>query len=92
MPYTLIMIVVLAFVIVAAILAVTRRIKTCPSDQILVKFGLIGGSQSAKTIHGGTTFIWPVVQGYRFLDRNQSAAGAFESVAAHGRDLEAHGS
>ncbi len=68
MPYTLIMIVVLAFVIVAAILAVTRRIKTCPSDQILVKFGLIGGSQSAKTIHGGTTFIWPVVQGYRFLD------------------------
>jgi flotillin len=68
MPYSLILIVVLAFVFVAAILAVTKRIKTCPSDQILVKYGQIGGSRSAKNIHGGTTFIWPVIQGYRFLD------------------------
>ena len=68
MPYTLILIVVVAFVFVAAVLAVTKRIKTCPSDQILVKYGQIGGSQSAKTIHGGTTFIWPVIQGFRFLD------------------------
>ena len=68
MPYSLILIVVLAFVFVAAILAVTRRIKTCPSDQILVKYGQIGGGRSAKNIHGGTTFIWPVIQGFRFLD------------------------
>lgn len=67
-PYTLILVVVFALVVVGAILAITKRIKTCPSDQILVKYGQIGGEQSAKTIHGGTTFIWPVVQGYRFLD------------------------
>jgi flotillin len=67
-PYTLILVVIFALVVVGTILAVTKRIKTCPSDQILVKYGQIGGEQSAKTIHGGTTFIWPVVQGYRYLD------------------------
>lgn len=67
-PYTLILVVVLAFVLVGAILAITKRIKTCPSDKVLVKYGQIGGQSSAKTIHGGTTFIWPVIQGYRYLD------------------------
>ena len=67
-PYTLIVIVVLAFVVVGTILAVMKRIRTCPSDQILVKYGQIGGDQSAKPIHGGTTFIWPVIQGCRFLE------------------------
>jgi flotillin len=68
MPYSLILIVVLALVVIGAVLAITRRIKTCPSDQVLVKYGQIGGSLSAKTIHGGTTFVWPVIQGFRFLD------------------------
>lgn len=68
MSFTLTVTIVLAVVVVGTFLAVTRRIKTCPSDQILVKFGQIGGGLSAKTIHGGTTFIWPVIQGYRFLD------------------------
>ena len=67
-PPTLIVVVVLALVVVVAILAVTKRIKTCPSDQILVKYGQVGGNRSAKNIHGGTTFIWPVIQGYRYLD------------------------
>lgn len=68
MSFTLIVTVILAFIVVGTTLAVVRRIKTCPSDQILVKYGQIGGGTSAKTIHGGTTFIWPVIQGYRFLD------------------------
>lgn len=67
-PYTLIFVVVLAFVVLSTVLAITRRIRTCPSDQILVKYGLIGGGRSAKPIHGGTTFIWPIVQGYSSLD------------------------
>ncbi len=68
MPFSFIVTVVLAVLIIGTVMAVTARIKTCPSDQILVKFGQIGGGLSAKTIHGGTTFIWPVVHGYRFLD------------------------
>jgi flotillin len=67
-PYSLILVVVLALVVVGAILAITKRIKTCPSDRVLVKYGQVGGAQSAKTIHGGTTFVWPVIQGFRYLD------------------------
>ena len=66
--YELILIVIFALLVVGTILAVTKRIRTCPSDKILVKYGQIGGETSAKTIHGGTTFIWPVIQGYHYLD------------------------
>ena len=34
--FSLILVVVLALVVVGAVLAVAKRIKTCPSDQILV--------------------------------------------------------
>ena len=44
------------------------RIKRCPSDKILVKYGSNTKGQSAKCIHGGTAFIWPVVQGHQYLD------------------------
>jgi flotillin len=47
------------------------RYKRCPSDKILVVYGKIGGpgsTASAKCIHGGATFIWPVLQDHSFLD------------------------
>jgi flotillin len=43
------------------------RYKRCPSDKILVIYGRTGGT-SAKCIHGGGAFIWPVVQDYQYLD------------------------
>jgi len=45
-----------------------KRYKRCPSDQILVVYGKVGGGQSAKCIHGGASFIWPVIQDYEYLD------------------------
>ncbi|ELR72125.1 Inner membrane protein YqiK [Fulvivirga imtechensis AK7] len=50
-----------------------KRYKRCPSDRILVVYGKVGkGSdsmgRSAKCIHGGAAFIWPVIQDYEFLD------------------------
>lgn len=46
------------------------RYKKCPSDKILVVYGAIGAAKgrSAKCLHGGATFIWPVVQAYAFMD------------------------
>ena len=44
------------------------RIKRCPSDQILVKYGSFTGGKSAKCLAGGTAFVWPVIQGYEYLD------------------------
>jgi flotillin len=50
------------------------RYKRCPSDKILVVYGSVGtdrssgGTLSAKCLHGGAAFVWPVIQDYAFLD------------------------
>ncbi len=61
------LIIILAVVIFVTILALASRFKRCPSDKILVVYGRTGGS-SARCIHGGGAFIWPVIQDYAFLD------------------------
>ena len=63
----LILILAGAFVIFVTIIALISRYKRCPSDKILVVYGKTGGS-SAKCIHGGGAFIWPVIQDYAYLD------------------------
>lgn len=60
-------VVVAAIVLFVTILALVSRYKRCPSDKILVIYGRTGGA-SAKCIHGGGAFIWPVIQDYAFLD------------------------
>ena len=44
------------------------RYKRCPSDRILVIYGKTGAGQSARCVHGGAAFIWPVIQDFAFLD------------------------
>ena len=56
-----------SFVVFVTVLALISRYKRCPSDKILVVYGKTGG-QSAKCIHGGGAFIWPVIQDYAYLD------------------------
>ncbi len=63
----IIIIVVAAVVLFVTVLALVSRYKRCPSDKILVVYGRTGGT-SAKCIHGGGAFIWPVIQDYAFLD------------------------
>lgn len=64
-PITVILIaVIVIFVTLSALLA---RYKRCPSDKILVIYGKTGGT-SAKCIHGGGAFIWPVIQDFAYLD------------------------
>lgn len=62
-----ILIVVLAVVLFVTISALVSRYKRCPSDKILVVYGRTDG-KSAKCIHGGGAFIWPVIQDFAFLD------------------------
>ncbi len=49
-----------------------RRFKRCPSDKLMVIYGKVGSDQgerrTAKVIHGGAAFVWPVIQDYQFLD------------------------
>lgn len=64
-PFIIIIVASLVFLI--TILALISRYKRCPSDKILVVYGRTGGT-SARCIHGGGAFIWPVIQDYAFLD------------------------
>ena len=44
------------------------RYQKCPSDRILVIYGKTAPGQSSKCLHGGASFVWPVIQAYEFLD------------------------
>lgn len=58
----------LVFAFFAVLIAFASRYKRCPSDRILVVYGKVAGGRSASCYHGGAAFIWPVVQGYEYLD------------------------
>ncbi len=58
----------LVLVSILVLLFFISRYKRCPSDKILVVYGKTGGETSAKCYAGGATFVWPVIQDYRFLD------------------------
>lgn len=68
--YLILIIIVVLFVTLSAIL---KRYRRCPSDKILVIYGKTGknregSTSSARCVHGGAAFIWPVFQNYDFLD------------------------
>ncbi|MBP9214131.1 MAG: flotillin family protein [Chitinophagaceae bacterium] len=56
--------VIVGFITISALIS---RYKRCPSDKILVIYGRTGGT-SAKCVHGGGAFIWPVIQDFAYLD------------------------
>ena len=67
------LILIIVFVVFVTFAAILRRYKRCPSDKILVIYGKTGKNHegsisSARCIHGGASFIWPVFQSYSFLD------------------------
>lgn len=62
-----IIVVVAAVVVFVTIITLLSRFKRCPSDKILVVYGKTGGT-SARCIHGGGAFVWPVIQDYAYLD------------------------
>ena len=56
-------------ILLIALLWISSRFKRCPSDRILVVYGRVGGEgESAKCLHGGGTMVWPILQGWSFLD------------------------
>ena len=63
--------ILVGFVVFVALMLLVffiSRYKRCPSDKILVVYGKTGGEQSARCYAGGATFVWPVIQDYRYLD------------------------
>lgn len=61
------LIVIGVVVLVMLGMALLNRYRRCPSDKILVVYGTTGDRGSAKCVHGGGTFVWPVIQDYAYL-------------------------
>jgi flotillin len=62
------MLVVSVVLLVAFFLTIlVRQYKRCPSNRILVVYGKVGGQRAARCIHGGGTFVVPLLQSYSFL-------------------------
>ena len=64
---------VIVVIIFSLLLFLIKRYKKCPSDRVMVIYGKVGSNKdgttrSAKCIHGGAAFIWPVIQADEFLD------------------------
>lgn len=70
---SLMLVVVVVILLFSMVLVVLSRYKKCPSDKILVIYGMVGANRdgsarSARCIHGGAYFVWPIVQDFNFLD------------------------
>lgn len=72
---------IIAILVVLTIIGLLSRYRKCASDEILVVFGKAGRKTvtdpktkeskevilPSKIIHGGGTFVWPVIQDYRTM-------------------------
>lgn|SRR5574344_63571 len=56
-----------ALVVIAVLMFVANQYKRCPSNKIIVVFGKTGGEKTAKCVHGGGTFIIPLIQDFGVL-------------------------
>jgi len=54
-------------VVIVVVSALVKRYKRCPSDKILVIYGRSGSKGSARCVHGGGSFVWPIIQDYDYL-------------------------
>ena len=73
MVTTIIIISIIAIAIFGTVAGILGRFRKCPSNKLLVIYGSTGKdtngkNKSAKVIHGGLQFVWPVIQSYQYLD------------------------
>jgi flotillin len=69
--YVVIVIALAILFVFLAIYSLLKRYRRCPADHILVIYGKVAGKtagRSARCIHGGASFIWPIFQDYQYLD------------------------
>ncbi len=81
--YLILIAVIVGFILITSMI---KRYKRCPSDKILVVYGNTGGS-SAKCIHGGGAFIWPVIQDYAYLSLKPISIEANLTNALSGQNI-----
>ena len=55
------------FVFFALVVAFAKRYKRCPSNRILVIYGRSTSGRVSRTLHGGGTLVWPLIEDYDYL-------------------------
>lgn len=68
MSYLTILILCVVFVTFSATIFLAGRYVRCPSNKVLCVYGLVSGGRSVRCFHGGSKFVWPLIQEARFLD------------------------
>ena len=62
------LIAILVVVAILTVIGILTRYRKCKPDQIMVMYGNTGTKdKSAKLIHGGGAFVWPIIQGVDYL-------------------------
>jgi flotillin len=69
----LIYLVIAALVVFTTLIIILSRYRKCPSDKIMVIYGKVGSNpdgsnRSARCVHGGAAFIWPIFQSFQYMD------------------------
>jgi flotillin len=59
---------VVLFLFFFVLIFAMRYYRRCPPNQILVIFGKVAGGKAAKCLHGGGTFVVPLIQDFTYLN------------------------
>jgi flotillin len=62
-----VMLILGVFLALGLLLLVMKQFKRCPSNRVLVIYGRTGNDGKPRTIHGGATLVWPLIQDYAYL-------------------------
>lgn len=56
-----------ALVLISIFVFIANQYKRCPSNKIIVVYGKTDGEKTAKCVHGGGTFVIPLIQDFGVL-------------------------
>ncbi|HEX8340571.1 MAG TPA: SPFH domain-containing protein [Tepidisphaeraceae bacterium] len=65
--YWLLLVAFVALLFISFVTLLTTRYKRCPSNRVLVIYGKVSGGNTAKCVHGGASFVWPLIQDFAYL-------------------------
>ena len=68
MIYFAVIAVVVMIVFFMFVSLLVKRYRRCPSNRALIIYGKVKEGESARCIHGGAAFVWPLIQESAFLN------------------------
>jgi flotillin len=74
-PYLLAIVAASVLVAFGFLMMLVKRYKRCPSNRILVIYGKTTEGRSARCLHGGGAFVWPLIQDFEYLNLDPMQIG-----------------